>query len=203
MSVTFRYFAQPHEFSNYTTPPKACDFCGETRPYYSGPFFGPGDDEEREIICEDCLASGRLEQYDMTNNDGDHVALKCQLTEQRPDLTQEEIERLTRERTAELESRTPSPQTWQYIEWPAHCGDYCRYVKEIGQPELVALAADGDGAAYFAAHSPDISDIEHAREVWDGIRPDAPEDLSQQYSTGVYLFACLACDERIILWDCD
>jgi uncharacterized protein CbrC (UPF0167 family) len=121
----------------------------------------------------------------------------------RPGLSAAERDRIAHERTVEVEARTPSLQTWQDFDWPAHCGDYCRYIKEIGQPELAALALDGDGPAYLAAHASDISDIEHAREVWEGIRPDAPTDISESYSVGVYLFSCLICGEHIVMWDCD
>ncbi|HEX5572371.1 MAG TPA: CbrC family protein, partial [Ktedonobacterales bacterium] len=134
---------------------------------------------------------------------GDIAALRRHLATTHPEMSEAEIERVARQRTIEVETRTPSPQTWQYFDWPAHCGDYCRYIKEVGQPELLALAADGDGPAYLAAHASDISDIEHAREVWEGIRPDAPTDISQAYSVGVYLFTCLVCGEHVLLWDCD
>ena len=201
MSIEFRYFAHPHEFAHFSPTPATCDFCGELRPYYSGPFFGL--DDERETICEECLAGGRLEPLEMATNSGDIAALRRHLATTHPEMSEAEIERVARQRTIEVETRTPSPQTWQYFDWPAHCGDYCRYIKEVGQPELLALAADGDGPAYLAAHASDISDIEHAREVWEGIRPDAPTDISQAYSVGVYLFTCLVCGEHVLLWDCD
>lgn len=201
MSITFRYFAQPHAFSNYTIQPAPCGFCGELRPYYAGPFFGPDDDRER--ICEECVANGRLEAADLTLNEGDIAALRTQLAERRPDLAQEDIERMAHERSAEVNARTPAPQTWQDLFWPAHCGDYCRYLKEVGQPEIFALAPDGDGPAYLLAHADGVDDIEHARDVWEGVRPDAPRDASLAYSQGVYLFECLTCGEHLMTWDCD
>lgn len=175
-------------------------FCGELRPNFS-PFLGIS--KGRKVICETCLASGRLDSLNVILNGSDSGTLLRQLAELHPEMSREKIERIARERTVELETRTPSPRTWQDFTWPIHCGDYCCYIKEIGQPELVALAPDGDGPAYFTAHSPDISDIAHAHEVWADIRPDAPLDVERVFSVGVYLFTCLACGEHIILWDCD
>lgn len=203
MSVEFRYFAYPHEFASFSTTPAKCDFCGEERPHYSGSFYGP--DDERETICEECLVSGRLEPLEMTTNSGNIATLRRQLSELRPELSAEERERVARERTAEVEARTPSLQTWQYFDWPVHCGDYCQYIKEVGQPELAAIAPDGDGPSYLVAHASGwgITNIELARKVWEDIRPDTPTDISGAYSVGIYLFACLSCGEHIIMWDCD
>ena len=201
MSSEFRYFAHPHEFAHFAATPAICEFCGEARPHYSGRFYG--SEKGSKNICEACLAGGRLETLNFTLNHGDSGALQRQLSEAHPELSAEEIERIAHERTVELEKRTPARLTWQDLDWPVHCGDYCRYIKEIGQPELVALASDGDGPAYLAAHAPDIEDIEFARDVWGGVRPDAPTDAAQVYSVGVYLFTCLVCGEHVILWDCD
>ncbi len=200
MDASFRYFAYPHDFSSYTAQPKRCEFCGETRPCYAGPFVGPTDEE---TVCEECLASGRLQRANLTTNNGEIRALRRQLTELHPDLSEVEIERIAQERTEELEARTPSPLTWQDFLWPAHCGDYCKYLKEVGQPEILALAPEKDGPAYLVAHADMISDMEHAREVWEAIRLDTPRDATDSYSLGVHLFACLVCGERILLWDCD
>lgn len=201
VSSPFRYFARPHDFASYSTQPTPCDFCGETRPCYSGPFYGEADDQES--ICEECLVGGRLAAAQLSDNNADIVEVRRQLVQLRPDLTAQEIERIVRDRTDELESRTPSPLTWQYFDWPAHCGDYCRYLKEVGQPEIVALAPDGDGPAYLLAHADMVSDVEHAREIWESVRPDAPQDRALAYAVGVYLFQCLVCGEQILLWDCD
>lgn len=120
-----------------------------------------------------------------------------------PELSEDERESLARRRTAELEQRTPHIVTWQGLFWPAHCGDYCRYIKEVGQLELTRLAPDGDGTAFFASHSPDVDSLVHAREVRDTIRPEALESGTAAYSVGVYLFPCLECGEYVVRWDCD
>lgn len=201
MASPFRYFARPHDFAAYTAEPSRCSFCDETRPCYSGPFYGYGDD--LESICESCLAGGRLEQAQLSDNSGNIGLLRRQLAELHTTMPEAEIERIARERTAEVEARTPSPQTWQPFLWPVHCGDYCRYLKEVGRPEIIALAPDEDGPAYLLARADMVSDIEHAREIWEDVRPDAPQGRPLAYSIGVYLFQCLVCGEHFLLWDCD
>jgi len=106
------------------------------------------------------------------------------------------------ERTAEVEQRTPSPVTWQHLSWPAHCGDYACFIGEVGQPDLNALAPNGDGKAFLAEHLHEAM-LMLETDIWDWIRPDSPKDASTSYSVGVYLFQCLHCGHYLILWDVD
>lgn len=201
MGTDFRYFERPHDFSTYQAEPHRCDLCGRERPGYTDPFYG--DDDQVEFVCEECLASGRLAERDLTTNEGDHAALKRQLAEQQPDLNVEQQAALSDARTAELETRTPDMVTWQDFFWPAHCGDYCRYVKEVGAPDIVRLAGDQDPITFLAEHLRDPMHDSEAREVWESIRPDSPQDGRTAYSVGVYLFRCLHCETPVLIWDCD
>ena len=196
----FRYFERPYQFSTYHTEPKPCDLCGEMRPGFAGPFYGLDD---AKFICEPCLVSGRLTEAGMRTNEGDRATLLEQLRAARPVLRPDEVRDRANEQTVELEQRTPHWLSWQDHFWPAHCGDYCRYVKEIGRPELEHLASQGDVISFLREHSPDIENDEMARDVLESIRPDAPQDGSVAYTVGVYLFSCLACDDPILLWDAE
>lgn len=200
MAATCRYFAHPHQFSTYREEPGRCDLCGREEPRYDGAYYGS---QNIEFICEQCLATGRLKDLDISTNEGDIGALRAQLRELQPQLSDEEREQLVRERTAELEHRTPQIMTWQDWFWPAHCGDYCQFIKEVGQPEITRLSPDGDGPAFLAAHADDITDLEQAKDVWTGVRPDIPIHNKVTYSLGVYLFRCLVCGEHVLRWDCD
>lgn len=200
MPPQYRYFTHPHRFSTFRSEPDVCGICGIERFGYGGPFYGP--DDEIDFVCEECLGSGRLAELDSSTNSGDHVTLERQLRQLQSHLDEEAFQALVAERTAELEQRTPLLITWQDFYWPAHCGDYCRHVKEVGTPDLERLAPDGDGLSFFASHARDIDDIEHAREIWPGIRADSPESGKIAYDVGVYLFECLTCGERVLLWDC-
>lgn len=202
MGSKFRYFERPHDFSTYHAEPQYCDLCRRSHAGYDGPFCGPKSDVE--FICERCLASGRLAERDLTTcNGGDIAALRRQLAELHPDLDEEQRAALISARNVELESRTPNPLTWQDFLWPAHCSDYCVFVKEVGAPDIISLAGDEDPVAFLARHLRETTRAEEAREVWGSIRPDSPQKSGAAYSVGVYLFRCLHCDASILIWDCD
>lgn len=195
----FKYFKDPHHFAHYHAEGDTCNICGERRPGYAGPFFGKAD---IDFVCEPCLAAGRLAESGNYSNDPDVGAMRKQLREGHPDLDEAELESVVKERTEQLIRRTPQPATWQHLIWPAHCGDYCCYLKEAGTPDLEALAPGGDGKAFFADHLLDPEETD-ADLVWEGIRPDSPRDSSISYTVGVYLFQCRHCGEYLIHWDCE
>ena len=155
-----------------------------------------------EFVCEECLVSGMLADLDVRTNEGDMSALHEQLQEKIPELVEAEIEMLVKQRTAELEHRTPHLITWQDFFWPAHCGVYCCFIKEVGKVDLNELAPDGDGRAYLSAHlHGDLIDSTDTSSIWEEIRPDSLKDNSDAYAIGVYLFRCLICGAYTILWD--
>jgi len=188
----FRYFRDPHHFSSYSEAGEECPFCGLEWAGYGGAFFGEAD---CDFVCEVCLLNGKLTENGLTTNEG----CDLDLLRARPDLTALEAATFTRERTVELEQRTPAVMAWQPLLWPAHCGDFCCFIKEAGQLDMNRLAPDGNGRAFFESHL----DEPGRSDVWDTIRPDAPEDNSVGHSVGVYLFQCLECGEYLISWDCD
>lgn len=192
----YRYFERPHQFSTYHVEPRACDLCGHQRPGYDAGGFS-----DLDAVCEECLAGGRLAEGDAATNVGDPKRLGEQVRQMRPELTEGEVDAYVEARTHELERRTPQLPSWQPFCWPVHCGDYCRYLKEVGRRDLTELASDGNGLAYFTEH--DVTGLGGTAEVWSTIRPDAPNNNAISYGVGVYLFRCLSCGEYVILWDCD
>jgi uncharacterized protein CbrC (UPF0167 family) len=194
----FRYFCHPHQFSTYSEEPRTCETCGETQPGYKGPFYGAA---RVEFVCEECLVAGRLAEIDVSTSIGDPEALGDQLREIYPGLDETEVEARTCRQTDELEHRTPRLITWQDLSWPTHCGDYCRFIKEVGRPDLNELSPDGNGRLFLGKHLRGDIDPADVGEIWERIRPNSPKDSSVAYAIGVYLFQCLECGECTILWD--
>lgn len=198
--MEFRYFRYPHRFSTYRSAPETCAVCGQKQPGYAGPFYGL---EEIDFVCETCLAAGRLAEKGAFTNDGDDTTLRSQIAHRHPEMSAEALEAEVDRRTAELEQRTPHMVTWQDFSWPAHCGDYCCFVKEAGKDDLNTLAADGNGLAFFESHLYRTYLGDDMEDVWKGIRPESPQDNAFSFPIGVYLFQCLQCREYVLLWDMD
>lgn len=190
----YRYFAcAPTNFGDVT-----CDVCDANRRGYAGPFFGDGDVDE---VCETCIQEGKLAARDVVMNSGDAGALARALRAHDATLDAPAARKLAKERTQELETRTPRPEHWQEHAWPIHCGDYCAYRGEVGVAELTALAGDGDPQAFFAAHLPEDEECD-VEEIWEGIRPAAPKPGEGAFDVGVYHYGCITCGRPLLLWDC-
>ena len=147
--MNYRYFANPHAFSDYSAEAKRCDLCSEERAGYNGSFYGTAD---IEFVCEECLVGGRLQDMGSRTNEADVVSLRKQWRGLFPDHCEAQFESLVRRRTEEIEYCTPGVVTWQDYAWPAHCGDYCRYIKEVGLPDLECLSSDGNPRKFFQEH---------------------------------------------------
>lgn len=191
--TVFRHFRDPHgsRNSSWRPEPSTCGLCERERPGYTGPFYGL---EKVELVCEECLAGGRLGERGLTTNEAHVDAVREQLRARGIDDAA-----LVEKRRAEVEERTPGVETWQDFLWPAHCGDFCRFEQEVGQAELTALAEDGDGARFFRTH---VYHAEDADLDWDVMPPAAPA-AGEAYSIGIYLFRCAECDRPVLLWDAD
>ena len=191
----FTYFKNPTQpLSSWTEEAKACHFCSELKPGFSNGYSGP---EDLEHLCEGCLRSGRLSEIEMSSCSGDEKSLRAQLAAARPALDDAALSALVKSRTAELEHSTPHLQTWQDLDWPAHCGDYCQFVEEVGKPELTELAGEEDPIEWFCRNT-----WETCPDVWEAVRDlSAREHPDQSYDLTVYRFLCRECAATVLHWD--
>jgi uncharacterized protein CbrC (UPF0167 family) len=153
------------------------------RPGYEGGYSGR---ELVDLVCESCLAGGRLAERGLTANELDIGRLRTQLGDT------DAIEAMR----AEVEERTPPLTTWQDWWWPVHCAAPCRFEQEVGRAELEALARGDDIDAFLEEHAYDDA------PPWDAVAPAAPQ-RGEAYTLAVYLFRCTVCDRPVLVWDAD
>ncbi|RIV26397.1 hypothetical protein D2Q93_04295 [Alicyclobacillaceae bacterium I2511] len=192
----YRYFRHPYQFSTYTDNLSTCELCGQYRTGYMGEFYGL---EEMEFVCEECLINGKLGENGFTTNEGDKGSLVRQL-QGFGVLSNEEIEMLAQKCTVDLEQRTPFIPTYQHLFVPAHCGDYCCYLKQAGQSDFNELSPDGEGKRFLSSMIDDHIDVGY---LWSSMRSDSPQNAELTTPIGVYLFQCIHCGRYKVAWDHD
>lgn len=197
---TYKYFADPQNFSTWSDHPQECTLCGEEKPGFEGPFYG---EDDVEFLCEDCLAAGSIVETGANTNDGDMESLREQIAEAKPNLKDEQVAHEVEQKFAVLGEQTPPMATHGPLLWPAHCGDFCQFVKEVGRADLEALAPYGDAQAFLMMHLVETTPGQDADKILRSMRPEATVNNHMSHSPAVYLFKCLACDESFILSDND
>jgi len=195
---TYQYFADPQNFSTWSDFPQECTLCGEEKPGFEGPFYG---EEDVEFLCEDCLAAGAIVETGATTNDGDMESLREQLAEAEPDMKEEQRAREVERRFALLAEQTPPMATHAPLLWPAHCGDFCVFVKEVGQGDLKEIAPRGDGLSFLMMHLVETQPGQDAQNIYQKMRTDKAENNHVSHSPAVYLFQCRTCGEPLLLSD--
>ena len=208
--LDYRYFADPRHFSTYQAKPKRCDICFQIRPGFADAFFSSPDGRDIQFVCEPDLMAGRLADVGAQVNNGDRLDLAEQIATLHRDWNEAQVNEYLMQRTRELEVCTPSIVTWEDYEWPAHCADYMRFVKEIGQADCDELGREDESGEQFlrrvlepsyAAGESEADIMATVEELWASMRPDAPFDNSAVTATSFYLFQCLSCGEYLVEWD--
>lgn len=172
--------------------------CSEEKPGFEGPFYG---EDEIEFICEDCLQRGEIVEIGATTNDGDMESLREQIAELQPNLKDEQIAKEVERKFATLAEQTPPMATHAPLLWPAHCGDFCVYLKEAGRADLQKLAPGGDSLAFVQMHFLQSDQHQDPEKIHAKMRPEATENNHISHSPAVYLFKCRTCDEYFLLSD--
>jgi uncharacterized protein CbrC (UPF0167 family) len=191
----FRYLLDPETEVSGRPGSQPCVACDEMRPGFDLVVIHD-DGWHRHYVCEPCLRAGRLAERGLRMNEAEREVLATQHAAVKPELPPAEQEALARERTREVEHTTPRPRIWQPFLWPAHCGDYHGYVKQVGKADLILLAPDGDGKAFFERHvrREEWTDGEWVAAIWE-------EGFAPQGFVNAYLWRCLHCGEHLITWD--
>lgn len=198
LKYTYPYFADPENFSTWSDHPQECNLCGEEKPGFEGPFYG---EDEIEFICEDCLERGEIVEIGATTNDGDMESLREQLTEMQSNLNEEQVAREVEKKFAALAEQTPPMATHTSLLWPAHCGDFCVYVKEVGRKDLEVNGPGGDSLGFLQMHFLQTDQHQDPEKIHATMRPESTENNHISHSPAVYLFRCRTCNEPFVLSD--
>jgi len=198
LKYTYPYFADPENFSTWSDHPQECDLCAAERPGFEGPFYG---EEEIGFLCEECLHAGAIVESGATTNDGDMESLREQIAEANPALPVEQVAREVEQKFARLTEQTPPMATHAPLLWPAHCGDFCVYVKEAGRADLQKVAPGGDTLAFFLMNFLQSDPRQDPEKIHSRMRAETTENNHISHSPAVYLFRCDKCSEHFLLSD--
>ena len=103
----FKYLENSEEFLNFSEEGVVCDCCGKTTNLFTDTMYTA---EDINAICVDCIKSGEAcEKFDGEFNTVSIINNK--------------------EATDELLHKTPAIHTFQEIDWPACCNDFCKFLR--------------------------------------------------------------------------
>lgn len=176
----FRYYKHPEVNAMMTQV--ECQSCGTDKFCLEGEYFDRGNSVVS--VCLNCLARGKITvniQDFLINRIKNHLAENC------TDCQGSIIEQV-KVCVDEL-SRTP-PVPWiQYNDWPVCCNDFCMYLGEWSQKEIVERSKDVDPEAYLMSIlNPFCKEqIDDFNSFWDDIGN----------GTAIFAFKCVECSKII------
>jgi uncharacterized protein CbrC (UPF0167 family) len=199
--MTFKYFDKPEILIGIQDKKEICDTCGEEKYCFNAEaFYG---EESINSICPNCLAIGKLLGRSIYTCTGDVLELKRQIKELNPAMSDDEVDILSKEKTEELEKKTPHLTTWQDWSWPSADGDYCKFIGYGSKPFYKELARSNRIEEFFKDSFYDKNSF--TDNLWE----DVPDKLirnfeeSNQYNILFYIFKSLNSDKIITIWDCN
>lgn len=229
----FRYFHNPYKYHAYSKERQECDVCHQNFSGYEvkGLYGAEAICDEINFICEKCLTEGKLRSLGCSTNSGNPTILRQQLENSLrlikpfPRLSDEEIKKLVKEKTEEIEYRTPRIYSFKSFNWPVHCGDYCCFIGEMGKEELNILSSNKNGRAFLdeILFERDIlidphyfktgitkkrldqvykEAEEYLNWLWEYIPEHAPRKKTDPVSC-LLLFQCLHCNQYLAILDLD
>lgn len=151
-----------------TGEPAICQCCGNEAEYFRGMYAV----ENVDCICPECFANGEAAKM----FDGESIQ------------DAEPIENGA-DKIDELFHRTPGFISWQGEMWLAHCNDFCAFIGEVGNKELIAMGISEEVYA------------DYEKMGWYDI--DTVREYLGNGSLAGYLFRCLHCGKYRLYVDAD
>ena len=199
----FKYFDRPDLFSVFIVLDTNCDICTQTKRCFDAEiYFG---DDRLKAICPECLASGALTGQDSFTCEGDIEELKRQLQSIYPENSSEAIQKIARDKTAELEETTPKLISWQDWAWPCTEGDYCAFIGFGSKALFNSMAEGNDGLDLFQTSLYyTVKEAGDPDELWAESMPAKnikDYEASQEFDTRFYVFKSLRSPGIVTIWD--
>ena len=197
--MVFKYFENPETLIGFHENEVDCDICGENKTCFNAEaFYG---EESINFICPKCLAEGKLLSKNIYTCSGDLEELKKQIKNLNPSISVKEIDDLAKEKTQELENKTPHLATWQDWNWPCADGDYCKFIGYGSKPFYQELAKGISDQEFFRDSFYDKNSF--TNDLWEEVPKRRIENFedSNQNSSVFYVFRSLNSDKILTIWD--
>ncbi len=168
---SFKYFRDPDNFSFKIDEVSACSVCGDKGIWFdAGGFYG---ETEIDCICDECLASGKLENLGIETNEafGDND-----------------------EETNVIIYSTPALPTWQNRVWPYVNGDYCVFERLASKADFINK---NEFINSFSAEDKEQTDLDWLWQTLPNNR--ITTHLEGNFDVSVYLFTCQG--QKYCTWD--
>lgn len=199
--MTFKYFKSPEQCAAYHPEPTSCDCCQKTKQCFDAElFYG---EKKLIAVCIDCMQAGKLQELEIYTNDADGQTLVDQLAEMYADKTAEEILTEAKEKTAIVESCTPSILSWQDWKFPALDGDYCIFEGFASRGDYASLAGEVEPAEFFKSTlHPDWTGYINLDLLWEQVPKRRIRKLEHSdYDVIFYLFKSTTTETYLTIWD--
>jgi len=171
-SSKFKYFRDPDSFAFRIDDRAECSICKNIGLWFDASGFYGEDD--LEIICDDCLVTGKLmeREYEIFINDAFGG---------------------NEEETNIIMYKTPPLPTWQDMVWPSINGQYCVFE---GLASREDFESQEEFKKAFIRSDDGVSDLDY---LWEALPKKRITTYKQAYAISIYLFTCNG--EKYCTWD--
>ena len=159
----FKYIENAEDVIQFSDKTKKCDCCGKETNLFTDFIYSQ---KNVNVICSDCIISGlACEKFEGEFNEVPYINNKSAMEE--------------------LSKRTPHLSTYQEIEWPVCCNDFCKYLR--------------------TCTSKDLKDKQILKDLEETFEDDffSLEEIKKFNPNFLQLFKCIKCEKYYVKVDLD
>ena len=198
-NIKYKYYDNPKAFLASEFYYTKCDICNKTKWCFDASSFYW--EEELSAVCEECLSSTKIQKKFSTCS-WDIDELRKQLMLNLNWISANDIEKLVKEKTYELETTTPLLITWQDWVWPVIEWDYAKFIGFGSIPLYNELSWKNNFEEFFLNSLYYEEDKENELLILQIPKTEIRNyDDSNKYNTLFYVFKSLKSDKIVTMWD--